>query len=88
MHRTGCLEVQAPRISMFAELATGPMPPRLARATSAPQRRHDAGSIDLRNPAFPPSCAPLKSWGATELHVDQLTDARAGRWITENLSAA
>jgi hypothetical protein len=26
--------------------------------------------------------------GATELHIDQLTDARAGRWITENLSAA
>jgi hypothetical protein len=74
---------------MFAELATGPMPPRLARATSAPQRRYDAGSIDLRNSAFPAfvRAAEELARGATRLNVDH-SPTRAGRWITENLPAA
>ena len=44
----------------------------------------------LRNSAFPAfvRTAEELARGATELHVDQLTDARAGRWITESLPAA
>lgn len=68
---------------MFAELATYPMPPRLTRATSAPQRRHYAGPIDLRNSAFPAflRIAEELTRGPTELNADQLADS--ARWLLD-----
>ncbi|HEY9513407.1 MAG TPA: hypothetical protein VIQ48_12640 [Rhodanobacter sp.] len=72
---------------MFAELATCPMPPRLTRATSAPQRRHYAGSIDLRNSAFPPSCAPLKSWRGEPRNSTSIIHRRA-RWSLDHRESA
>lgn len=69
---------------MFAELATYPLPPLPVHAAGTPQRRHYAGPIDLRGPAFFAFMRVAEELlrRPMELTVDQL--ACSARWLMDH----
>lgn len=69
---------------MFAELATYPLPPKPAHSGATLQRRHDAGPIDPRSPAFLVFMRVAEELvpRPVELNADQL--ACSARWLLDH----
>lgn len=69
---------------MLAELATYPLPAKPTHAGAALQRRHYAGPIDLRGPAFFAVMRVAEELirRPVELHANQL--ACAARWLLDH----